>query len=370
MFQINQQTKQAVPLTKVSFSELKLSERHDLQEWIVNNPAILGEDLLVIQKEFAGFSDTNERLDLLALDEQRRLVIIENKLDDSGRDVVWQALKYASYCATLTDTEIYEIFQQYLGAGISAVDKITEFYDEERENIRLNPTGSDQRIVLVAANFRKEVTSTVLWLRNHGVNITCIKVTPYIDDEKLYLDTEQILPVRDIEDYQIRLTVKKQKEAISAKEDITRHSLRRKFWEQALPELRSKTGIFMNVSPTTDQWVTGASGHGGIGFTPVILKGGARAELFIGTNDRDRNKHIFRMLFNQKSEIEHEFGGKIDWQQLSEKKGCRICVHYNEYGLYDSEEHWADIIDFITGNITKLMNVFKERLDKVMKEIG
>jgi hypothetical protein len=39
-----------------------------LQEWVVNNPQILGENLLVIQKEFDGFSDTNERLDLLALD--------------------------------------------------------------------------------------------------------------------------------------------------------------------------------------------------------------------------------------------------------------------------------------------------------------
>jgi len=43
---------------------------------------------LVIQKEFDGFNETNERLDLLALDKQGNIVVIENKLDDSGKDVI------------------------------------------------------------------------------------------------------------------------------------------------------------------------------------------------------------------------------------------------------------------------------------------
>ena len=41
-------------------------------------------------------------------------MIIENKLDDSGRDVVWQALKYAGYCANLRQESVVEIFQMYL----------------------------------------------------------------------------------------------------------------------------------------------------------------------------------------------------------------------------------------------------------------
>ena len=58
-------------------------------EWLANNPTSLGEDLLIIQKEFMDLM-TPERLDLLALDKQGNLVIIENKLDDTGRDVTWQ----------------------------------------------------------------------------------------------------------------------------------------------------------------------------------------------------------------------------------------------------------------------------------------
>ena len=87
MYIINNENKQSVKIKSVTFSELGLKEREDLQEWIVHNPSILGEDLLIIQKEFDGFSDTKERLDLLAIDLKGNLVIIENKLDDSGKEI-------------------------------------------------------------------------------------------------------------------------------------------------------------------------------------------------------------------------------------------------------------------------------------------
>lgn len=79
-------------------------ERKDIQEWIINNPKILEEDLLVITKEFADFDGTQERFDLLALGKEGNLVVIENKRDDSGKSVVRQAVKYASYCSFSSDT--------------------------------------------------------------------------------------------------------------------------------------------------------------------------------------------------------------------------------------------------------------------------
>ena len=367
MFLIDTQNKKAVSLEKKSFAELKLSERYDLQEWIADNPNILGENLLIIQKEFDGFPDTNERLDLLALDESGKLVIIENKLDDSGKDVVWQALKYVSYCATLTKSEISEVYQRYLTQG-NAQDKISEFYDgQDYESIRLNPVEGDQRIILVAANFRKEVTSTVLWLRNyHGVDITCIKVTPYKDGEKLYLDPEQIIPIQDIGDYQIRLTAKKQEETISSKEEATRYKKRYRFWEQTLPVLRVKTGIYNNVSPTKDNWLTGASGHSGVVFNPVILMDGARAELYIDTGDDQRNLSIFDELKSKESDIAAAFPGDLIWQDLPGKRACRISVQYHDYGLND-EEHWNDIADFLGDKVAALIKVFKPLLSTIMK---
>jgi len=84
MYKINKENNTIEQLEKKTFTELNFSEREHLQEWIAKNPSSLGEELLIIQKEYAGFDKTNERLDLLALDKEGALVINENKLDDSG----------------------------------------------------------------------------------------------------------------------------------------------------------------------------------------------------------------------------------------------------------------------------------------------
>ena len=109
MFEIKRDENSITKIEQKTFSELQIKERDHLQEWIAKTPASLGEELLIIQKEFSGFKDTNERLDLLALDKEGNLVIIENKTDDSGKDVVWQALKYVSYCSSLKTSQIIDI---------------------------------------------------------------------------------------------------------------------------------------------------------------------------------------------------------------------------------------------------------------------
>ena len=192
MYLIDKKNNRLSKIEEKTFSELGFKEREHLQEWLANEPAVFGEDLLIIQKEFDGFADTRERLDLLALDKDGNLVIIENKLDDSGRDVTWQALKYASYCSSLSKEEIRVIFQDYLtrcGSGETAEEKLCEFYGKEYDEISLNK-GTGQRIILVAAKFRKEVTSTVLWLMNYNIRIQCFRVTPYKKDDELFLDIE------------------------------------------------------------------------------------------------------------------------------------------------------------------------------------
>ncbi len=55
MYKVNKHNKTLQKIKEVSFEEIECKERSDLQEWIVSNPEILGEDLLIIQKEFADF---------------------------------------------------------------------------------------------------------------------------------------------------------------------------------------------------------------------------------------------------------------------------------------------------------------------------
>jgi len=93
MFKIDPTANRINPLEVKRFSDLGFTERKHLQKWLENYPQALaqgdGEELLIIQKEFDGFDDTRERLDLLPIDKDGNLVIIENKLNGSGRGVVW-----------------------------------------------------------------------------------------------------------------------------------------------------------------------------------------------------------------------------------------------------------------------------------------
>jgi hypothetical protein len=62
--------------------------------------------------------------------------------------------------------------------GSNTRERITQFLDEEYEETTINK-GATQSIMLVAANFRKEVTSTVLWILNFGLRVQCFLVTSY-----------------------------------------------------------------------------------------------------------------------------------------------------------------------------------------------
>lgn len=55
MFTVNHQTNRISPVKTKKFSELGLTERKHLQEWLAHEPFALGEELLIIQKEFDGF---------------------------------------------------------------------------------------------------------------------------------------------------------------------------------------------------------------------------------------------------------------------------------------------------------------------------
>jgi RecB family endonuclease NucS len=89
MYKVNLKTKQLEKIDEGSFRDNGIKERQDIQEWIISKPNCLGEELLIIAKEFADFEKTKERFDLLAMDEVGNLVVIENKADDSGSNVEW-----------------------------------------------------------------------------------------------------------------------------------------------------------------------------------------------------------------------------------------------------------------------------------------
>ena len=205
LYRINSESKESEKIQEVEFADLGFQERRDIQEWIAANPEILGDDLMIIGKEFSGFDRTNERLDLLAVDVDGTLVIIELKRDHSGTDAHWQAIKYASYFRRAQVDSIIGMLATY--KNISEDDAgemlISHLGDDDFSSL-----DHDQRIILATHRFAPEVTSAVLWLNEKapGDNlITCVQLVPYMDSktDTLYVQANTIIPTPGMEDYMI-----------------------------------------------------------------------------------------------------------------------------------------------------------------------
>ena len=375
MFKVNRSENRLVRLEQRRFNDLKLQERAHLQEWLVQSPEALGEDLLIIQKEFDGFEDTRERLDLLALDKEGRLVVIENKLDDSGRDVVWQALKYVAYCSSLTRSQIVDIHQKYLDRwfeGRNASENLCEFLDVEDLDETVLNAGSEQRVILVAANFRKEVTATVLWLIGHGIRAQCFRVLPYSLGDELLIDLQQIIPTPEAADYMIGMAAKQSEESSVQGSQNNRHELRRSFWTKTLEELRAR-GVerYANISPSKDHWLSSATGVSGCRYDLIFLKNETRVELYVGRTEAGENKWIFDQLEQKKQEIEERFGAELQWQRLDDKKASRICYARPFDGTDD--ENWIAMIEWLCQHTVKLeeaLSIPLARLNQLLRSKG
>lgn len=370
MFQIDRSANRLRKLERTSFSEVGFREREHLQEWLATMPDALceamseGEDgLLIIQKEFDGFDGTRERLDLLALDKSGQLVVIENKLDDSGRDVVWQALKYAAYCSSLKKAEIVGIFQQYLdrhGSG-DAASTICEFLGEDTlDQVVLND-GTDQRIIFIAANFRREVTATVLWLREHQIDARCIKVMPYKFEEELFIDLQQVIPTPEAADYMIRMAEKDSEEKSAKGVQKQRHKLRLAFWAQALEQIGSLgSQRFRSVGPSQDNWVGCGTGISSCPLCLVFSKTEARVEIVMQRPDANENKWLFDQLYARRAELEEKCGMELNWDRKDNVKRSFIQASHPFDGF--NEESWPEMIRWIGEAYEALEGAFSEPL--------
>jgi hypothetical protein len=70
---------ETIPST--TFAAERLGERADIQRLLRSHIEVLDSHLLVIAEEFGDWEDSRRRIDLLAIDRDRNLVVIELKRD-------------------------------------------------------------------------------------------------------------------------------------------------------------------------------------------------------------------------------------------------------------------------------------------------
>lgn len=66
--------------------------------------------------------------------------------------------------------------------------------------------------MLAAASFSREVTTAVLWLNEHDLDIRCVRLRPYSLRGQVLLDVQQVLPLPEATEYQVRVREKVRRE--------------------------------------------------------------------------------------------------------------------------------------------------------------
>ncbi|MEQ9447572.1 MAG: hypothetical protein RLN70_01540, partial [Rhodospirillaceae bacterium] len=201
-------------IDETTFGEVGVHERRDLQRLLREHIEVIAPETLVISEEFGEWEESRRRIDLLGIDKSASLVVIELKRTEDGGHMELQAIRYAAMVSTMTFDRAAEVFEHYLGQlGRDDEDPRTAILDflgwDEPDDDRF---AQDVRIVLASAEFSKELTSSVLWLLDHDIDIRCVRLKPYSFNDRLLVDVQQIIPLPEAAEFQVQVREKARKE--------------------------------------------------------------------------------------------------------------------------------------------------------------
>jgi len=218
----------ASPVEETTFHAEGILERRDLQGIFKRSIGILVPDALVLAEEYGDWEDSRRRVDLLCLDRGARLLVVELKRTEDGGHMELQAVRYASMVSHMTFAQAVRAHQAFLDENRIEGDAkqcILEHlgWEEPQED----EFASEVAIVLASAEFSKELTTAVMWLSDHDIDIRCIKLKPYKFGEEVLMDVVQIFPLPEAADYQVRVREKEREGRRSRiqNRDLTRYRL-------------------------------------------------------------------------------------------------------------------------------------------------
>lgn len=246
---------------RTSFEQLGIRERYDLQRLLRKSINVIDSDIYVIDEEFGDWEDARRRIDLLCVDRDKKLVVVELKRTDDGGHMELQALRYAAMVSTLTFEKAVEAHGEYMrrsGDGGDPRRAILQFLGIADDDAREVALSNDVRIILVSADFSRELTTAVLWLNERDLDIRCIRLRPYLWQERVLLDVQQVLPLPEASDYQVKLREKQGENRAAEKKfnpDFSKYNvvvgdkLYPNLWKRALGFRILHTALVHGIAP-------------------------------------------------------------------------------------------------------------------------
>lgn len=167
-----------------------------LEQWIADNPFLISEeeDVLIIGRQCR--TDRGKVMDLLGIDSSGNTVVVEIKRGRTPREIIAQAMEYASWAHKLDYERLNEIaLEHFENRGMrfeSLEDAVTQkYFPGEKAKIEFN---GEQRILIVGQEITGQVEDVARYMRDRGVDITCIEFSYYVTKEgDVVVGTETIV---------------------------------------------------------------------------------------------------------------------------------------------------------------------------------
>lgn len=169
-------------------SSTRLDDESRLEDLIVEDPNMLGRDLLIIGQQV--HTDSGNRLDLLGIDVDGNLHIIELKRGRTPRDVVAQALDYASWVRELGYEDIVDIFESFDGDREFEEAFGEKFGSVQPEGESGVPEDINQShsLTIVASELDAATERIVEYLSDeYSVPVNAVRFNYYEDDGREYI---------------------------------------------------------------------------------------------------------------------------------------------------------------------------------------
>ena len=179
-----------------------------------------------------------------------------------------------------------------------------------------------------------------------------------IDSNTKFNTLKRLLTIFDLED---ELYIKYASETVSSGSNL--QGVRRKYWQQLLP-LLTDTILYKNVSPSKENWINTGAGKSGLAYTLLVTRNHSRIELTFLSSTKERNKHYFSRLYQEKESIEQVFGNPLVWEELPDNKMSRV-----KFELFDvsisNEDDWSKMNDFFITYLPKFQVAMQPYIDRL-----
>lgn len=130
--------------------------------------------------------------------------------------------------------------------------------------------------------------------------------------------------------------------------DENRETIRRRYWEYALPiiqEKHTKRGCFSGCTPTSSNAAAGFFGLRGFCIRCVANYDNARVEFYLGNSSTEKNKETFDLLYRHKAEVESKLKATLCWERADEHKASWISYKIGDISIAN-EADWPRMARF------------------------